>query len=178
MEDETSKLPFQEWLTYSHLSYTVSSQTKAVPTSLTTTTIVVGTTRLPQPNHNIILIQIPLISRIHRDGMMIQDPLDLAALNADLGLAHDLGTLPNPHNQRKLHPLALCVIGILYAHIGVLCLRVVKLLGELGDSPRPSAAERQRITCCCGVGNQKPVCLFFVGAHGVIGGEDIWRVGA
>lgn len=113
--------------------------------ALTPSTIVISATSLPQPDHNIPLIQLRPISRRDGDAVMRKLPLDVAALDAHAGLSHDLCVLSDPDHQRELYSGALLVVGVLDAHVAVLDLAVVQLAHQLCEAARARLGERQLV---------------------------------
>ena len=72
---------------------------------------------------------------------MPQHPLNSTTLNTNPRLPHHLGALPNPDYQDELHALALGVVGVFDAHVGVLRFGGGERAGEFGETAGAGGGE-------------------------------------
>lgn len=135
--------------------------------------VVVGTAGLAQPRDNVGLDKVGLgVVGIDLDAVVVQDLLDLAGLDADAGLAHDLCVLADPDDKDELDARGLGVVGVLDAGVAVLGLGVVKLVGQLRETSLAGGQQAQNTLLAGQVADEQPVDGLLVGADGVVGGAD------
>lgn len=99
---------------------------------------------------------------------MAESPLDVAGLDGDARLAHDLGALADPDQENELDSRALRVVGVLDPHVRVLGLAIVQLRRELLQPARPRPRQHQLVAHGPRVREKQPVSGVLVGPHGVV----------
>lgn len=97
-------------------------------------TIIISPPSLSQPDHNILLVQIPFVPSINLNTMMAQNLLDPSALDTHPRFAHHLCPFPDPDDEYEFHPLGFCIVCVFDSGVGVLGLGRVEFRGEFRET--------------------------------------------